>query len=276
MRTGTLLAACLMLASAAWAAPKISAKGVRSVASVKESTIARGSVFLVLGSELGPAEGMKGEVPYPADLNGLAVTVATPDGAATYQAYVREANAGRVVAILPSAVPAGEFEVTVSRSGETSNKVKVNVVDAAFGLATQTVVAGGPVVALTRPAEGDPARIGFVTSAKPGQTIEIWATGYGPSEKPDNEFPDEANLVEGAVAVVGTKEVPVSYLGRHPGQPGYQRVVLTLPESELSGWVHGADLREVGRYIDQPRGAAHQDGRWARCASIPTGCLKPR
>lgn len=159
--------------------------------------------------------------------------MATPDGSATYQAFIRDAAAARVTAILPSGVPAGEYEVAVTRAGETSNKVKVTVVDQSFGLATQTVVPLGPAVAYTRPAEGDPAKVGFTASAKPGQTIEIWATGYGPSEKPDNELPDEANLVEGAVAVIGTKEVPVSYLGRHPGQPGYQRVVLTLPDSEM-------------------------------------------
>lgn len=234
MNKWTVLAAVALLASSAWAAPRISGRGVRSVAPAADSSIARGSVFYVIGSDLGPAEAVRGEVPYPSELGGLTVAVTTPDGSATYQAYVREASAGRVTAILPSSVPAGDYDFTVARAGETSNKVRVKVSDQAFGLALQTVVAGGPVVAYARPAEGDPARVGFLSAAKPGQTIEVWATGYGPSEKPDNEFPDEANLVEGAVAVVGTKEIPVSYLGRHPGQPGYQRVVFTLPESDLS------------------------------------------
>lgn len=77
MKRFSLLMAGLCLAGTAFAAPKISARGVRSIAPVKESTIARGSVFLVLGSDLGPAETVKGEVPYPTDLNGLTVAVTT-------------------------------------------------------------------------------------------------------------------------------------------------------------------------------------------------------
>jgi len=223
-----ILLACLTPLAAK---PAIQASGgVRTLATVADSSVlARGSVFEVIGTALGPAEPATAEVPYPQDLAGVAVTLtATSDGSLT-SAFLLSAAAGRIVAILPSSTPSGPHTVTVTYAGESSNTFKATVAESNFGLITNTGASGGMAQARVITPDAGPTPVTYVNSVLPGATLEFAATGLGPTGEPDNEFPVEANRLDGALLLIGGLEVAITYIGRDPFRPGYDLVRVTLP-----------------------------------------------
>ena len=102
MRQASLFAVSLALcATMAAAKPQITEKtGVRTLTAVSEpGTIARGSVFVVTGKELGPEEAIQAEVPYGQELGGVSVAFTTLDDSAVVSAYVVSASATMTRAI---------------------------------------------------------------------------------------------------------------------------------------------------------------------------------
>lgn len=217
------------------AKPTIKEKaGVRTLATVTDTTtLALGSVFVVTGTELGPEEAAAAEVPYPQELAGVTVTLTAADESAVVSAYVISAAADRIVAIVPSTTLPGTYAVTTSYGGETSNAFSVTVADSNFGLLTNTGTSGGMVQAGLLAEGSEPSAITYVNAATPGATLEFSATGIGATDEPDNEYPSESNRVEGAVLLIGDQEVPLTYIGRDPARPGYDKVLVTLPVENL-------------------------------------------
>ncbi|QOY84916.1 hypothetical protein [Paludibaculum fermentans] len=224
-------ASVFILANLAGAHPLVaSPNGVLSLATTDHrGVLARGSVFVVTGVELANGAAVSAEVPYPQELNGVSVAIVSADGAVAALAYMVSTAETRLVAIVPSFLPAGDYVVTVTNNGESSEGTAVKVADASFGLVTNTGSAGGGVSGRILKEGVEPSALTFVNSALPGSTLELDATGLGPLETPDNEFPVEANWREGVVVVLGGVEIPVSYIGRNPLKPGYDKVVFSLP-----------------------------------------------
>ena len=114
--------------------------------------------------------------------------------------------------------------MTASAATGTSNAVAVKVAARNFGPVTNLGSAGGAALGRTIPSDGsDPTALSLGNAAETGSTIEIDATGLGPIESADNELPSENNLEPGALLVIGGVEIPVAYLGRNPGRPGFDR-----------------------------------------------------
>ncbi len=227
----TLLASLYPLA----AKPRINEKnGVTTLATVATpATLARGSVFAISGAELGPAEAAAAEIPYPQELAGVTVALTAASDGAVYYAYLLSVAENRITAIVPSTAPAGNYALAVSSGGETSNPSKVTVADANFGLITNTGAPGGMAQARILISEAEPASLTYANGATPGATLEFSAAGLGAIDGPDNELPAELNRIEGAVLLIGGQEAPVTYIGRDPARPGYDKVVVTLPASDL-------------------------------------------
>ncbi|MGJ5815519.1 hypothetical protein [Paludibaculum fermentans] len=224
--------------------------GVLSLATTADrGVLARGSVFVVNGVELAEGDAVSAEVPYPQELNGVSIAITSADGSLSAQAYMVSTAETRLVAIVPSSLPAGDYVVTVTNNGEPSVGTAVKVADSSFGLVTNTGAAGGGVVGRILKEGAEPSALTFVNSALPGSTLELDATGLGPVEAPDNEFPLEVNAREGVVLVLGGMEIPVSYIGRNPLKPGYDKVVVTLPSDvTLTGCLTMFQLR-IGEAI---------------------------
>ena len=145
--------------------------GVHGLAAVSNAAIlARGSAFAIEGSGLGPDQTLNGDLPYPNDLGGVSVTLAASDGSGTVQAIMAQAGAKMILAIVPSATPAGEYNVTVTFNGESSDPVKINVADRNFGLLTDTGRPGGAASARIRIPDSDPVPVKLNLAAKAGQT----------------------------------------------------------------------------------------------------------
>lgn len=227
--------ALLAILSPLLAKPKIDEKsGVRSRATVADRTVlAQGSAFEITGSALGPAVAVPAEVPYPQELAGVAVILTAASDGAIFSTYLISAAADRIVAIVPSAAPPGNYTVTASYAGEASNAFKISIADTNFGLVTNTGAIGGMTQARILAPGAEPAAATYVNAATPGATLEFSAAGLGTTGEADNEFSAEANRVDGAVLVIAGQEVPITYIGRDPARPGFDKVVVTLPAENL-------------------------------------------
>lgn len=236
MRGISLLALTLLASLSQLAAqPKIDLKsGVRTRATVADPTsLAQGSAFLITGTSLGPEERASAEVPYPQDLAGVTVTLTAAADASTFSAYVISTAPNQIDAIVPSAAPPGSYTVSVSAAGETSNPFPVSIVAANVGLVTNTGASGGMAQAKILIPDAEPTAVTYVTAVTPGATVEFLATGLGATGEADNEFPAEAHRVDGAVLLIAGQEVPITYFGRDPARPGFDKLIVTLPAENM-------------------------------------------
>src|ERR1700691_3386454 len=91
--------------------------------------IARGSIFTIFGSNLGPAQSPSLAFPLQTTLGGVSLTVLA--GGQSYNAIPLFVSPGQINAILPSAVPAGSATLTVNHNG-ASNAASFQVVAHSF------------------------------------------------------------------------------------------------------------------------------------------------
>ena len=239
-----------MLALSVLAVPLIcgAAPAITAVvdAAAYTANIAQGSVFVVKGTNLCPSGTVYGSVPYSsALLNGVKITF-TPaaGGAATdvYMVYTYGAGSvNQLAAILPSTVPVGNYNVTVTNAGTVSGSFSAAVVAHKFGIISVNGSGFGRAVVqnyisasqydLDRYTTGTIS--GYTYSpAHPGQIIVIWGTGLGPISHPDNTLPGAIDLratLTIQVLINGIAYTPDLYGGRAPSLPGADEIIMTLP-----------------------------------------------
>jgi uncharacterized protein (TIGR03437 family) len=208
--------------------------------------IAQGSVFVVKGTNLCPSGVVYGSVPYSSvPLNGVKVTF-TPAGGGVatdvYMVYTYGAgNLNQLAAILPSNVPTGNYNVTVTNAGTVGDPFSATVVAHKFGIISVNGSGAGRAVVqnyvsasqydLNRYTTGSIS--GFTYSpAHPGQIVVIWGTGLGPITNPDNALPGAIDLrstLTIQVLINGVAYAPDLYGGRAPTLPGADEIIMTLP-----------------------------------------------
>ena len=256
----------LAFLATAHAKPKIADRtGVQILAAAEDrSILARGSVFEITGEELGPTDATAAEIPYPIELAGVSVKLTSvADPAAVVSPYLISASASRIVAVLPSTTPAGDYLVTIALNGEASNAFQVKVAERNFGLLTNTGGFAGTAQARVLAEGVDPAPVTFASAASPGATLEFDATGLGPIDGADNELPSEANLAPDALLLIGDHQVPVTYLGRNPSKPGYRQTrrhpAIGEPPGRLSHAAEGETWRDGLLECLAPTSGARRD-----------------
>ena len=244
VRTSVLALGVLAAPLICHAAPVITAVVDAAAYTAK---IAQGSIFVVKGTNLCPSGTLYGSVPYSnAPLNGVKVTF-TPagGGAATDVFMVYTYGAGSVnqlAAILPSTVPTGNYNVTVTNGGTVGNPFSATVVTNKFGIISVNGSGTGRAVVQNyiSPTQYDLDRYttgtlpgGYTYSpARPGQIIVIWGTGLGPISSPDNTLPGAIDLRSSLtiqVLINGVAYTPDLYGGRAPTLPGADEIIMTLP-----------------------------------------------
>ena len=214
--------------------------------------IAQGSIFVVFGRNLCSSGTVYGSLPYSsAPLNNVKITFTPAGGGAptdAYMVYTYGAGvANQLAGILPSTVPAGSYNVTVTNSGAVSANFKVTVVEHKFGIITVNGSGAGRAVVQNyiSPTQYDLDRYttgtlhGYPYSpAHPGQIIVIWGTGLGAIASPDNSAPGATDLRGTLPIQVLIDGVPISpdlYAGRAPAFPGTDEILLTLPNNISTG-----------------------------------------
>jgi uncharacterized protein (TIGR03437 family) len=161
------------------------------------TTIAEGSLFVVFGYSLGPADlAQASSFPLPYVLSETSVTVTS--GSTTLNCPMLYTSNGQVAAILPSNTPVGPATITVAYYGITDaygfSTTQVTVAQSSVGIFTTTGSGAGTALFTAL----DNTQKTYANAAKPGDTLTIWATGLGPISTPDNalptSFPDFPNV----------------------------------------------------------------------------------
>ena len=177
----------LFLSCAALSIAQPSPPFVYSVASTASysGTIAQGSMFIVFGESLGPAQLVQASsYPLNNQLAGTSITVMS--GTAILSCPMVYTAFGVAAAILPSNTPPGAATVTLTYNGQPSPfPARFTVAPSAVGIYTTTSSGLGPGVFTAL----DGTEKNFTITAKPNEAVTAWATGLGPITGGDNVLP---------------------------------------------------------------------------------------
>ncbi len=181
--------------------------------------IAQGSIFDIFGTNLSSTSTPLQNPPLQSTLDGVTITV-TVNGTVT-NPLIYFLSPTQIAAVLPSATPVGTGTLTVANSGGTSTAFPIQVVQSAFGLLTSNN-GTGPVQGFD--ANNSYAFLGYSASANPGDILELWGTGLGPT-------PNDATAVAVSNSVevdIGGVPAKVIYAGRS-SYIGLDQINVTVP-----------------------------------------------
>ncbi len=216
----------------ALAQPSVAKNGVLNVASyapvgLPNSSIAQGSMFVVFGSNIGPATLQQVNsfpLPTTAGLAGTSVKVTV--GGTTVTAIMIYTSAGQVAAVLPSNTPTGAGTLTVTFNGQTSAGVAVQIVPNSFGIFTVNQAGTGPGI-ITDP---NYSVYSLSRSAHPNDVSIVWGTGLGPVQGNEAAGALPGDMPNNPVEVyVGLTKASISYRGRSGCCTGLDQIAFTIP-----------------------------------------------
>jgi uncharacterized protein (TIGR03437 family) len=202
-------------------------------ASYDRSAIAQGSLFVVFGQNIGPAQIVQASTfPLPNQLGGTAIAVSS--GSTTLNCPMVYSLAGQAAAILPSNTPPGQALLTLAFNGVPSlYAIFINVVPSAPGIYTLSSSGLGPGVFTAL----DNSVKTFTATAKPGDVVTAWATGLGPIDSPDNVLPSSFPNFGGVEVFVGTQAANVIYAGRSGCCSGVDQISFEIPAGATGCYV---------------------------------------
>lgn len=252
----------LALIAPVLAQPSIRENGVLNASSYQPD-IARGSWFVIFGSNMGPANlAIAPGVPFPTELSGTRITFTPAAGGTAIDARLWYTSGGQVAGLLPSSTAAGDYDVKLVFNNQTSPARRVRVVERSFGFATVDQNGGGPAQATNASLNNGVSLVRFTTGsitfnnrdwqyrpAYPGETLILWGTGLGADTQSDvtgGTSGDQTAAGNIRVIVGGTEIVP-AYAGRSSGSPGLDQINFTLPAGAARGCVVNLQVRGGGR-----------------------------
>jgi len=210
--------------------------------------IAEGAFFVVYGTNLAPSTSGLTNFPRPTSVGGIKVTVTpTAGGAGTdvYLIYIAHgASYDQINCVLPSTVPVGTYNVTVT-NGTVSTPFVTQVLASKPGLFTQDQSGTGLAVVFNyiSQSEDDVNRLttgnydGSLSSpAKPGQVLTAWGTGLAPYAAGDNTagIVHDFSTSYTITAIVGGVSIPVTFAGLS-GYAADDQINFTLPNNVPTG-----------------------------------------
>lgn len=208
-----------------WAQPQIHSVG--NSASYAQGGIAQGSIFVIFGYGIGPAELQQAtSYPLPPQLAGVSVQVVS--GSTTLDCPMIYASFSQTAAILPSNTPSGAATISLKYNGRTSiGAGAVTVSASAFGIYSVASSGTGPGIITG----ADYAVKGLETSARPGETVILWGTGLGPIQGDDSAPPVIGAQFKNVEVFIGMSQAPVSYAGRSGCCAGLDQIAFQVPDS---------------------------------------------
>lgn len=230
---------CVVLALPAGAAPQI--RAILNAASYAQpgmpnSGIARGSMFVVFGTELGPGDLRQAAgFPLPTSLGGTSIRVTV--GTTTVDALLVYVWATQVAAILPSGTPEGIGLMEVTYNGHAGQAGAFRVVRSSPGVLAQNQAGSGLALAQNFNSAADQPRNTLGRPARPGQVVTLWATGLGPIPDNDAIAPVPRDLNVNLQVLVGGKPATVRYKGRSGCCSGVDQIVFEVPPGVIGCYV---------------------------------------
>ena len=189
--------------------------------------IAQGSLFVVYGTDLGPATLQQASsFPIPTVLAGTSIQISMSGG--TYNAPMIYTSASQIAAILPSSVPVGNGMLTVTYNGSAllNSGLPIHVVQSAFGIFTVTSNGAGPGVIQ----DVNNRLLTFAQPAHAGDTVVLWGTGLGPVNGAEAAGPLPGNVFTPEV-FVGNQAATVQYAGRSGCCAALDQIVIQIPQN---------------------------------------------
>ncbi len=227
---------CFAAASLLQAQPKIKTNGVVNAASyaapgLPGSALAPGSIFVVLGTGLGPKTLVQSSgFPVPTTLSGTSMTVTV--GTTTVTPYVLYTSDAQVAAVLPSSTPLGTANLVLTYNGQTSSQM-FSVVANSFGVFTRNSAGSGPSIVTNASVRvnGIDTLVTGTTSMKPGDVGIIWGTGLGAvtGDEAGKALPGDMPQVPVEV-YVGSKLANLTYRGRSGCCSGLDQIAFVVPD----------------------------------------------
>ena len=200
--------------------------------------LAQGSIFIIKGSGLGPANIAFSPKPFQTtSVGGTSITVTVNSTVVNVLMYY--ASDGQVAGLLPSNTPTGAGMFAVTYNGQTSTVVAHTVTVSVPGVFTIDSSGAGSgvftfpdysvVSATPGPNCGGPSTA--CGAANPGDTLSIWATGLGPIQGDDSSGAGlGVNMTNLPVQVwVGGVQAQVIYQGRSGCCIGEDQIAFTVP-----------------------------------------------
>ena len=195
------------------------------------SSIAQGSIFVIFGSGLGPAQGVQVSA-FPLTTSFHGVSIGISQGGVTVAAIPLYVSASQINAIMPSDAPLGSDAIAVTVDGQSSPPcggcpgTTIEVVPASFGIFTVNQAGSGQGVFT----DGKNRLISFASSATEGEVLNVWGTGLGALQGSDTEPPVAGNIGAGVLTLyVGGVEVKPMYHGRSPCCSGLDQIQFQVP-----------------------------------------------
>ncbi|MBV8818964.1 MAG: hypothetical protein JO022_11450, partial [Acidobacteriaceae bacterium] len=153
------------------------------------NTIAPGSMFVIIGSNLSPSGVTYLGFPLPTSASGVSVTFTASSGGAAINPYLvylyNQNGVNQLAGILPSSAAPGSYNVTVTSGGATSAPSAISVAASHPRLFTQNSAGTGLAVVQNyiSASEVDVNRFttdtvngSYISPAHPGQTLIAWVT----------------------------------------------------------------------------------------------------
>ena len=215
------------------AQPAVNPGGVVNAASYirggfPNSGIAQGSLFVIFGRNLGPAELQTFPgLPKPKSLAGTSVRVSV--AGTTVDAPLYYTSSSQVAGILPSNCPAGEGTVVVTYNGQASPPVSILVTRSAPGIFTRNQAGHGQAILQNWVSPTEWPLNEATEAARPGQAAILWGTGLGPIVADDSGTPPLGNVTADVEVLVGNRPVRPFYYGRSGGFPGIDQINFIVP-----------------------------------------------
>ena len=207
------------------------------------SPIAQGSIFIVQGSDLGPANISVASAAFQSTTLG-GTSVAVTVGGTTVNLPMYYSSAGQLAVLLPSNTPIGTGTITVTYAGSTSQSAPITVVANNPGIFTVDSSGQGPGIvtysdySLVSAAKatncGGPNTV--CGAANPGDTLILWATGLGPVNGDDTSGAGLGVAINVSLTLfLGGVAITPSYQGRSGCCIGEDQIVFTVPNNVPTG-----------------------------------------
>jgi len=203
--------------------------------SVPNYGIAPGSLFVIYGSNLStvtaPVLQSSAAPGVPLTLNGVSASVSVNGMTVPVPLYYVSAN--QIAGILPSTVPAGTANITVTNNGQTSAPASITVVASDFGILTANNLGNGQAAAY----DANNKILSQTNSTSPGRTIVLWGSGVGSDTANDDRiYPQKQNNLTGIPmqVFIGGVAAPILYRGRSQF-PGVDQINVTVPAGVATG-----------------------------------------
>lgn len=244
MKTKLVLTIATMMSAGSLMAqtPTITAGGIVNAASyanpeLPNGSIAQGSMFIIFGQNLGPANLVQASsfpLPTSGGLAGTRVRINAPaqqGGTQTTDCIMVYVSATQVAAILPSSVNTGAASLEVVVGSAVSERRPVRVVGSSFGAFTLNQGGSGPAIAQNFNSEADQPINSVLNPARPGQTMILWGTGLGPTrgDEAGGVLPGDLTSINAEVWV-GSQRASLRYRGRSGCCAGVDQIVFDVPQ----------------------------------------------